>query len=91
MCSVYHLYDSDLFPILSIFLIDHAWTYRVQSARQQLQEIPGLLHRMANLIGIEFHGEFPDEDVVDQVMVEMWKYNQTYQLSQGVREHCHRW
>ncbi|KAK6482752.1 tubulin--tyrosine ligase-like protein 12 [Huso huso] len=70
----------------SIFLIDHAWTYRVQSARQQLQEIPGLLHRMANLIGIEFHGEFPDEDVVDQVMVEMWKYNQTYQLSQGTAE-----
>ncbi|MBN3284885.1 TTL12 protein, partial [Polyodon spathula] len=70
----------------SIFLIDHAWTYRVQSARQQLQEIPGLLHRMANLMGIEFHGEFPDEGVVDQVMVEMWKYNQTYQLSQGTAE-----
>ena len=32
----------------SIFLIDHAWTCRVTHARQQLQQVPGLLHRMAN-------------------------------------------
>ncbi|XP_028673574.1 tubulin--tyrosine ligase-like protein 12 [Erpetoichthys calabaricus] len=70
----------------SIFLIDHAWTYRVNSARQHLQEIPGLLHRMANLMKIDFHGEFPDENVVNKVLSEMWKYNQTYQLSRGTAE-----
>ncbi|XP_043943114.1 tubulin--tyrosine ligase-like protein 12 [Protopterus annectens] len=70
----------------SIFLVDHAWTYRVQHARQQLREVPGLLHRMANLVGVEFHGEVPDEDVIDIVMEETWRYNQTYQLSVGSAE-----
>ncbi|XP_063784997.1 tubulin--tyrosine ligase-like protein 12 [Pseudophryne corroboree] len=70
----------------SIFLIDHAWTYRTEHARQQLIEVPGLLHRMANLMGIEFHGELPDEEVVEDVLKEMWKYNQTYQLSHGSAE-----
>uniref|UniRef100_A0A8C5MRD1 Tubulin tyrosine ligase like 12 n=1 Tax=Leptobrachium leishanense TaxID=445787 RepID=A0A8C5MRD1_9ANUR len=70
----------------SIFLIDHAWTYRVEHARHQLVEVPGLLHRMANLIGISFHGEVPDEDVVEAVLKEMWQYNQTYQISQGTTE-----
>ncbi|XP_020664293.3 tubulin--tyrosine ligase-like protein 12 isoform X1 [Pogona vitticeps] len=70
----------------SIFLIDHAWTYRVGHARQQLLQVPGLLHRMANLMGVNFHGELPDEGAVDQVLEEMWKYNQTYQLSCGTAE-----
>lgn len=69
----------------SIFLIDHAWTCRVEHARQQLQQVPGLLHRMANLMGVEFHGELPSAEAVDQVLEEMWKFNQTYQLSHGVR------
>lgn len=69
----------------SVFLIDHAWTYRAEHARQQLRRVPGLLHRMANLMGIAFHGEVPDEGSIEQVLQEMWKYNQTYQLSQGVR------
>lgn len=68
----------------SIFLIDHAWTCRVGHARQQLQQVPGLLHRMANLMGIEFHGELPSAEAVEQVLEEMWKFNQTYQLSHGV-------
>ncbi|XP_034993736.1 tubulin--tyrosine ligase-like protein 12 [Zootoca vivipara] len=70
----------------SIFLIDHAWTYRVEHARQQLLQVPGLLHRMANLMGIDFHREVPDERAVTQVLEEMWKYNQTYQLSHGTAE-----
>ncbi|XP_032618368.1 tubulin--tyrosine ligase-like protein 12 [Chelonoidis abingdonii] len=70
----------------SIFLIDHAWTYRVEHAHQQLLHVPGLLHRMANLMGIDFHGEVADEGAIEQVLQEMWKYNQTYQLSQGTAE-----
>uniref|UniRef100_A0A8C0YC57 Tubulin tyrosine ligase-like family, member 12 n=1 Tax=Cyprinus carpio carpio TaxID=630221 RepID=A0A8C0YC57_CYPCA len=69
-----------------VFLVDHAWTYRVESTRQQLLEIPGLLIRMASLMGLPFHGEAPDLDVVDLVLDNMWKYNQTYQLSQGSAE-----
>ncbi|KAG5830699.1 hypothetical protein ANANG_G00313400 [Anguilla anguilla] len=70
----------------TVFLVDHAWTYRVENARQQLEQIPGLLHRMANLMGVPFHGEAPDEEAVEEVLTEMWKYNQTYQLSQGSAE-----
>lgn len=70
----------------SIFLIDHAWTCRVEHARQQLQQVPGLLHRMANLMGVEFHGELPSAEAVDLVLEEMWKFNQTYQLAHGTAE-----
>lgn len=70
----------------SVFLVDHAWTYRVESARQQLLEIPGLLIRMASLMCLPFHGEAPDPDIVDLILDNMWKYNQTYQLSQGSAE-----
>uniref|UniRef100_A0A8C6UD46 Tubulin tyrosine ligase-like family, member 12 n=1 Tax=Neogobius melanostomus TaxID=47308 RepID=A0A8C6UD46_9GOBI len=70
----------------SVFLVDHAWTYRMPYARQQLQEVPGLLPRMAALVGVDFHGEAPDPDTVELVLEEMWKYNQTYHLSQGSAE-----
>lgn len=53
-------------------------------ARQQLEQAPGLLPRMAALMGVDFHGEAPDVDTVELVMERMWKYNQTYRLSQGV-------
>ncbi|XP_072309465.1 tubulin--tyrosine ligase-like protein 12 [Eucyclogobius newberryi] len=70
----------------SVFLVDHAWTTRVPGARQQLQDVPGLMPRMAALMGLDFHGEVPDPETVDQVLDEMWKYNQTYRLSRGTAE-----
>ncbi|XP_061570285.1 tubulin--tyrosine ligase-like protein 12 [Cololabis saira] len=70
----------------SVFLVDHAWTYHVEQARQQLEQIPGLLHRMASLMGVPFHGEVPNPDTVSLVLEEMWKYNQTYHISQGSAE-----
>uniref|UniRef100_A0A8C5YTF4 Tubulin tyrosine ligase like 12 n=1 Tax=Marmota marmota marmota TaxID=9994 RepID=A0A8C5YTF4_MARMA len=70
----------------SIFLIDHAWTCRVEHARQQLQQVPGLLHRMASLMGIEFHGELPSLEAVALVLEDMWKFNQTYQVAHGTAE-----
>ncbi|XP_076578461.1 tubulin--tyrosine ligase-like protein 12 [Chaetodon auriga] len=70
----------------SVFLVDHAWTYHVDHARQQLEQIPGLLPRMAALMGVDFHGEAPDPDTVELVLEQMWKYNQTYRLSQGSAE-----
>ncbi|KAM3587746.1 uncharacterized protein V6R79_013179 [Siganus canaliculatus] len=70
----------------SVFLVDHAWTYQVEHARQQLEQVPGLLSRMAALMGIDFHGEAPDPDTVELVMDGMWKFNQTYHSSQGSAE-----
>ncbi|XP_041636464.1 tubulin--tyrosine ligase-like protein 12 [Cheilinus undulatus] len=72
--------------LTSVFLVDHAWTYRVDGARQQLEQIPGLLPRMASLMGVDFHGEAPDPETVELVMERMWKYNQTYHISQGSAE-----
>jgi len=74
-----------------VYLVDHAWTYRVRGARQQLEETPGLLPRMAALVGAELHGEGAelhgeDPETLELVMQRMWKYNQTYKLSQGVRQ-----
>ena len=37
---------------LSIFLIDHAWTYEAEFARIQLRTIPGLARRMAFLMDL---------------------------------------
>uniref|UniRef100_F6STG9 Tubulin tyrosine ligase like 12 n=1 Tax=Ornithorhynchus anatinus TaxID=9258 RepID=F6STG9_ORNAN len=70
----------------SVFLVDHAWTYRVEQARPQLHQVPGLLQRMAGLMGAEVHGEVPDEAAVEHVLEEMWRFNQTYQLNQGSAE-----
>ncbi|XP_068163377.1 tubulin--tyrosine ligase-like protein 12 [Antennarius striatus] len=70
----------------SVFLVDHAWTYRVDHARAQLSQVPGLLPRMAALMGVDFHGEAPDPHTVELVMERMWKHNQTYHCSQGSAE-----
>uniref|UniRef100_A0A3Q2Z829 Tubulin tyrosine ligase-like family, member 12 n=1 Tax=Hippocampus comes TaxID=109280 RepID=A0A3Q2Z829_HIPCM len=63
----------------SIFLVDHAWTYRVDHARQQLQQIPGLLSRMASVMGLDLSEKKNDADGVELVMENMWLYNQTFQ------------
>ncbi|XP_061124360.1 tubulin--tyrosine ligase-like protein 12 [Syngnathus typhle] len=70
----------------SIFLVDHAWTYRVDHAREQLEQVPGLLPRMASLMGLDLSEQNSDADGVELVMEHMWLYNQTYQLSQGCAE-----
>lgn len=70
----------------SVFLVDHAWTYRMPDARQQLLELPGLMPRMAALFGVDFHGEAPDPESLELVLDLMWKHNQTYHLSLGSAE-----
>ncbi|CAB1345828.1 unnamed protein product, partial [Coregonus sp. 'balchen'] len=54
--------------LAGIFLVDHAWTYRVESSRQQLEQIPGLLPRIDSLMGVDFHREAPDPDVLELVL-----------------------
>ena len=61
-----------------IFLVDHAWTFRTDQARQQLTQVPGLASRMAGLMDIE-----EDEDqeaVVETVLSRMWRHCQTYSI-----------
>lgn len=64
-----------------IYIIDHAWTYRLSNARQQLRQVPGLLSRLVNMMG--GGGDFNEDDnekAIEFVMREMWRYNQMYAL-----------
>ena len=38
--------------VVSVFLIDHSWTYEVNYARSQLKAVPGLADRMTLLMGV---------------------------------------
>jgi tubulin--tyrosine ligase-like protein 12 len=67
------------FVQISVFLIDHAWTYELKDARQNLDNHPNLLNRMANIMSIEAESE--NNQKIDDVLENMWKFNQTYKLS----------
>lgn len=57
-------------------MVDHAWTFRPENARQQLESHPGLLERMANMFDIEAE----QENLVELVMAAKWKFAQTYSI-----------
>ena len=73
--------------ILRIFLIDHAWTYKVSEARKHLRAIDGLAARMQNLMNIKIDEEIDgetetyNERVIDAIIENMWKFNQTYNFT----------
>ena len=54
--------------LFSIFLIDHAWTFRPQTARQQLETYPGLASRMSGLLDIDYSDEYKEE-IINQILV----------------------
>ena len=71
----------------SIFLIDHAWTYPTQEqARKHLAQVPGLLQRMMGLMAIKEDSGKTNDDYVESVLREMWRYNQTYSMVVPVSE-----
>jgi len=65
-----------------IFLIDHAWTYKTDEARQMLMQVPGLATRMAGLMDIQVEDadDVPSESMVDLLMSTKWSYSQTYSV-----------
>lgn len=62
-------------------MIDHAWTYRVNEARQNLREHETLLARMCNIMCVDQDEATTLDEKIDQVIERMWKFNQTYKLS----------
>ncbi|GAV72802.1 TTL domain-containing protein [Cephalotus follicularis] len=52
----------------NVFLIDHAWTFRISDAYKLLQEVPGLAERMAALmcVDIDLNAETEETDLVDK-------------------------
>lgn len=61
-----------------IYIVDHAWTFRLDTVRAQLRQIPGLLVRMANIMGVD--NDQPEDDCIEQVSEKMWKYCQMYTI-----------
>lgn len=62
----------------AIFLIDHAWTYRIRDARNDLNTIPNLYERMAALMNVNSDTK---EDGIELILQRMWKFNQCYTLT----------
>lgn len=63
-----------------IYLIDHAWTFRMDAARRQLQEIPGLAERMAGIMGITVDDE-PIDVVINEVLRKIWRFSNMYSIN----------
>ncbi|XP_050218847.1 uncharacterized protein LOC126669428 [Mercurialis annua] len=59
---------SDSMPQESnVFLVDHAWTFRLSDAYKQLQEVPGLAQRMASLMCVDIDlNDSDNEDGQDE-------------------------
>ncbi|XP_010428834.1 PREDICTED: tubulin--tyrosine ligase-like protein 12 [Camelina sativa] len=59
------LLTSDSMPKDSdVFLVDHAWTFRLPDACKQLKEVPGLAERMASLMSVDIDVEAGEEEEV---------------------------
>lgn len=67
----------------AIFLIDHAWTFRLDMARKQLTTIPGLLDRMCGIMGVgtESTVVVTQDMKLERVLDAMWRYVQTYSVN----------
>ncbi|XP_051166610.1 tubulin--tyrosine ligase-like protein 12 [Leptopilina boulardi] len=64
----------------NIYLIDHAWTYRYSDAMNDLRENPGLLERMYNFMKPEWSKTESDEEKIEFILTEMWRYNNFFTL-----------
>lgn len=61
----------------AIFLIDHAWTFRNTIARQQLEQTPALVNRLAIMMGIEENQDF----TISKILTKLWSYSNHYSLN----------
>lgn len=62
-----------------IYIVDHAWTFRLNMARNQLRQVPELLRRMTIIMGID-QEELETDECVEAVLAGMWKHTQMYSL-----------
>ncbi|CAF1350503.1 unnamed protein product [Adineta steineri] len=60
-----------------IFLIDHAYTYRINNIRNELEQLPQLVERLSRLMLISSD----EENKIDAIIENMWKFNHTYTLA----------
>lgn len=63
-----------------IYLVDHAWTFRTDNARQLLNEHPPLVNRLAIMMGID-QEDVPSSVVVSKILNDVWKWCNMYSLN----------
>ncbi|XP_055342847.1 tubulin--tyrosine ligase-like protein 12 [Paramacrobiotus metropolitanus] len=64
-----------------IYLIDHAWTFDLTSARNMLVAYPSLLNRMCDIVDVPANAAESSDELVDDVLRLMWKYINTYSFN----------
>eukprot|EP00124_Ichthyophonus_hoferi_P002972 Ihof_evm5s230 gene=Ihof_evmTU5s230 len=75
----------------AIFLVDHAWTYEAIEAKQYLDQVPGLLERMAAIMLTPNEVEAKENEteqqtkarLTNEVLVRMWRHSQSYLIPVG--------
>lgn len=72
------LRDIDCLDASHIYLIDHAWTFKANSVKSNLRNVPGLLERLCYSMQISAETV---EDKIDKVSEHIWKYAQTYAIA----------
>lgn len=74
-----------------IYLIDHAWTFRIEHARNQLLQIESLRERMATIMGID--SELNKNELCSKLLDEMWKYTNSYSIgsAENIEERLPVW
>ncbi|KAK9869307.1 hypothetical protein WA026_003059 [Henosepilachna vigintioctopunctata] len=63
----------------NVFLIDHAWTFRLDFARKQLLHTETLRKRMGNLLQLDY--DLPKNILVDEILKHMWSICFSYSIS----------
>ncbi|XP_022226803.2 tubulin--tyrosine ligase-like protein 12 [Drosophila obscura] len=64
---------------LAVYLIDHCWTFRLNNARQTLEQNPPLADRLSAMTGVDLE----HEQRVDKILKRLWRYCHAYSILQG--------
>ncbi|XP_018332543.1 tubulin--tyrosine ligase-like protein 12 [Agrilus planipennis] len=74
-----------------IYIVDHAWTFRMENAKQQLYELHSLRSRLANLLNI--NQDQDTENLIEEIYKVMWKYCNYYSIAnaESVEEQTPIW
>ncbi|CAG9860371.1 unnamed protein product [Phyllotreta striolata] len=62
-----------------IYLIDHAWTFKIQDSKKQLMENDGLRERICRMLDVDCNLE--RNELVDELFKKIWKINNFYSIS----------
>lgn len=61
----------------AIYLIDHVWTFRFKTARQQLLHYPQLTDRLSAIMGVDLE----HEQRIDKILRRIWRYCHAYSIA----------